>query len=113
LDLGEDLSQDNYFKRRYPDYRQHMFCRIPCDTHHWRNRGEYILSSLVSKRGYVGVDIRIRRTTSHYKGPGFTKSGVRLSWHNAVILHKALGELLDKVGEEIQAGRIQLQEEEE
>lgn len=113
MDLGEDVEDKNYFVRMFPDYRQRIYARFPCTSERWKNTGTVVLSSLYTKNTYLGIDIRLRRTTAHPFGPGFTREGVRFNWEQANVFYKTLGNLLSLIEKEIEVGNILLPDEEE
>ena len=98
--MTKDLSLDD-FKQHM---EQHIFWRIPCTMYSFKGRADVVMSHVKSKSSalsaYEAIDIRIRRTSGHRLGPGFSTKGIRLKMEEAVSLWKALGYFLNYIDEE-------------
>jgi len=65
----------------------------------WLGKAECVMSVVTSEKEGVAptIDIRIRRTTDHASGAGWTKEGVRLSLEDAYNLAESIQHIIDSL----------------
>tara|TARA_R100001463_G_scaffold65470_1_gene118767 strand:+ start:227 stop:490 length:264 start_codon:yes stop_codon:yes gene_type:complete len=81
-------------------FNQEIKWRTPSVTAKWKGKAEVVMSVAdpIGERP-AQIDIRVRRTSEHPKGEGFTREGVRLSQEDATTLIKAIDHALSELRE--------------
>jgi len=81
-------------------FNQTIKWRVPATSSKWKGKAEVVMSVAdpIGERPAL-IDIRVRRTSEHPNGEGFTREGVRLSQEDASSLVKAIEHALQELRE--------------
>ena len=73
--------------------------KAPCTMRKWKKQAEVVMSVVTSEKENVEptIDIRVRRTTDHPSGAGWTREGVRMELEDAYQLAQSIIHMVDSL----------------